>query len=530
MSEPIVAIPPRQEAGQDASGGAGAGVREVRGHIRGSTLLLVGRVISLATNFLVQLLTVRYLSKSDYGAFAWAWSIVSVGAILSLFGLNRAAGRYLPIYHERGDYPSMFGTIFLTFTSLLGIGTAMVVAAFGLRAVFLEPAVNDPLAVSLLLILIALAPLQALDNLCQGIVVVFARARAVFLRRHVLGPCLRLAAVLFVLGTRGDVHLLAWGYLVGGILGVLVYFGLLRRILGELGLARYLSFRAIRVPAWEIISFGLPLLTVDVVFILKASLAVVLLQHFGSTVDVASFRAVSPVATLNDVVLQSFKFLFIPVAARLLTRQDTAGVGHLYWHTTLWIALATFPVFAVTCLLAHPVTVLFFGERYADSGSVLAVLAFGEYFSAALGLNSQLLQVYGKVGFIVVASLFVVALSLGLNLWLIPRYGALGAAIGTAGALVAHNLVNQIGLSFAAGLRFFHWPHLRAYATIVAAALVLFTVQALVRPPLPASLALAAAASLALIRVNRRALDVEHTFPELLRLPLATALLGSTRG
>jgi hypothetical protein len=49
----------------------------VNRQIRGSSLLLIGRTLSMAVNFAVQVLIVRYLSKTDYGAFAYALSIVA---------------------------------------------------------------------------------------------------------------------------------------------------------------------------------------------------------------------------------------------------------------------------------------------------------------------------------------------------------------------------------------------------------------------------------------------------------------------
>ena len=52
--------------------------------IRGSSLMLVGRAISMGLNFLVQVLIVRYFAnaKADYGAFAYALSIVALRPVL----------------------------------------------------------------------------------------------------------------------------------------------------------------------------------------------------------------------------------------------------------------------------------------------------------------------------------------------------------------------------------------------------------------------------------------------------------------
>ena len=74
--------------------------------IRGSSLMLLGRSMSVVVNFVIQVLIVRYLGKAHYGAFAYAMSFVTVGQTLAVFGLDRALTRFVPIYHERRDYIS----------------------------------------------------------------------------------------------------------------------------------------------------------------------------------------------------------------------------------------------------------------------------------------------------------------------------------------------------------------------------------------------------------------------------------------
>ena len=122
-----------------------------------------------------------------------------------------------------------------------------------------------------------------------------------------------------------------------------------------------------------------------------------MLEYFRSTADVAAFRSVLPVARLNTVVLENFSLLFLPLASRLFSRGADRGINDLYWQSAAWMALLSLPIFALTFVLAEPVTVLFFGERYADSATILAMLSLGYYFNGALGLNAETLKVYGRV-------------------------------------------------------------------------------------------------------------------------------------
>lgn len=495
-------------------------------HIRGSSLLLAGQIISMVLNFGVQFLVVRYLTKSDYGAFAYALSVVAIGTSVSLLGLDKAVTRFLPIYHEQGDYRRIFGVILMAVGSILAIGLLLVAGLFLFQGPVNARFISDTQSLGLLLVVIALAPVDALNSLFQGLLAVFAKPSAIFFRRHVLTPLLRLAAVLLAVLLRQDVFFLASAYLVGGLLGLAVHLGIVVQSLRRAGLLAHFKLKEALLPAREIYGFALPLLSTDVVLILRTNLVAVLLQFYGTAVDVAAFRAVVPVAGLNSVVMQSFKYLFTPLASRLYARQDREGLNDLYWKTAIWISLFSFPVFVATFSLAQPLTVLLFGERYADSGVILALLSFGYFINAALGFNSYTLRVYGRVRFIVSIDVLTAAFGLGLNLLLIPRYGALGAAIGTTAGLVAYNLLNHLGLLLGTGIRLFQWQYSRVYLSLIAATVGLLLIQALVNPPFFVSAALAAVVSLGLLRLNRRILDIDHVFPEILRIPLIRPLLG----
>src|SRR5687767_10503559 len=86
---------------------------ESRQHIRGSMLLLLGRCLALLINLLVQVITVRYLAKEEFGAFAFAVTMVALGSNIAILGLTKSIARFVPIYHERGEKGLIVGTIVL---------------------------------------------------------------------------------------------------------------------------------------------------------------------------------------------------------------------------------------------------------------------------------------------------------------------------------------------------------------------------------------------------------------------------------
>jgi O-antigen/teichoic acid export membrane protein len=512
----LTAAEPNNEPAADAT----------RKHIRGSTLLLFGRLVMLGLNFGAQVLTVRYLAKSDFGAFSYALSLVAMAAVISLFGLDKAVARYVPIYHEQRDYPRMFGTILLTLVSIITLGVLVVAVVFLFQGYIGALLAADPMAVSLLLIVILIAPIQALESYFQDMLAVFANPRAIFFRRYVIGPALKLLAVLVVLFLKGNVYHLAIGYVIGSVFGLVLYAVIMLEVLRKQGLLEHFHLKTLVFPVKDLFGFSIPLLSTDFLNILKGSAVVLLLEYYRTSVDVAEYRAIVPVAGLNLMVMQSFKMLYTPMAARLYAHNDRQGINTLYWRTAVWIALFSFPVFVVTFSLAEPLTILLFGERYAQSGILLALLSFGNYFNAALGFNSYTLRVYGRVKFIVLIDVVTAVANIAINLILIPQFGALGAAIGTTVTMVLYNLLSHTGLLLGTGINLFQRRYILVYASILLASSGLLVFDLIFQSHIIISLILAGIVSLALLRINRVTLDVENMFPEIMRIPLMRPILG----
>src|SRR5512133_901538 len=177
----------------------------IANQLRGSSLLLVGRVLSIGISLLVQVLIVRYLSKSAFGSFAYGLSVVAVAQTVVTFGLHRAIPRFVPIYEERGEYDKLLGVIVLVASTIGSLGAVTVGLVVAAPAAFAGNSLHDPHAASLLAVLILLAPLQALDSALMSLFGVLARPRTSFVRTYLLAPALKLGVVLLLIATHRDV-------------------------------------------------------------------------------------------------------------------------------------------------------------------------------------------------------------------------------------------------------------------------------------------------------------------------------------
>ena len=290
-------------------------------------------------------------------------------------------------------------------------------------------------------------------------------------------------------------------------------------MLRERGIAQQLRGTKIRVPYREVLSFSFPTMTSELVFLATNMGSVVILGASWGARQVADFRSVAPAARLNQVVYQTFVTMFLPMTARLHAREDHDGVRETYWHTSHFLAISTFPVFAMTTVFSRTTTVTLFGERYANAAPVMAALSIGFYVSVAMGFNIYVLQVYGRLRFLVLSNVGVALACLGLIFVLTPTYGAIGAAIANGSTLALQNVVNQVVLirtMHAGGNR---WRYLMPYLMIGAAMILLVLVQLTVAPGFVVALVSCAVVCLMVLRLTRHTLALTTIFPELRKVP-----------
>ena len=497
-----------------------------RSQIRGSSLLLAGQGLTMVVNLVAQVLIARHLSKGDFGAFSYALSIVVLCEMIAALGLRRGVSRFLPIYEERGEIEKAMGTLIFALNVVIWLGLAVVLVVLGLRGVIAGSVGDAADAKALLAILILLAPIQALEALLDGVFAVFARPRAILMRRHVYTPLMRLAVVGLLVAGEHDARFLAEGYVITGVVGLAIYGAMLGPVLRSRGFLAPFRERRLVFPVREVLGFTLPLLSNDVTAALLSTAGTILLGVIAGAAEVADLRVVMPISVTMTYVLHAFGMLFVPLAARMYARGEGDQINRLYWQTAAWSAVLALPIFLVAFAFGEQLTVLLFGERYAGSGDVLAALVVGHFLTTALGPNGTLLGVYGEVRYILATNVLSVAVNLALSAALIAATGALGAAIAASGTQIVLNVVRQFGLAKRTDVHVLDPQYIALYAVIAAAVGVVTAIGLALSPPLGVGIAIVAIASAAVLLFARERLDFAATFPELARLPVVGRFLA----
>ncbi len=225
------------------------------------------------------------------------------------------------------------------------------------------------------------------------------------------------------------------------------------------------------------------------VFVLERVHGAVALGHYSAAyriLDLAVFFAVTATTPL------------IPVLSREIAVDRAAALRRSRLFVQGACALAL-PLAIVVPTVAEEVVTLIFGAPYAAAAAPLSVLVWNVVLVVLALIGTAVNLANGEVNHAYWVAPAGAAVAVALNLWLVPRYGAVGAAwaaLGTQAAMLA-------GSHWYTLTRFGNVYEPRAFARIVACCALLVALLASLRPlvgaPWAAALALAGYAVAALM-------------------------------
>jgi O-antigen/teichoic acid export membrane protein len=191
---------------------------------------------------------------------------------------------------------------------------------------------------------------------------------------------------------------------------------------------------------------------------------VLLVAALGGLAAAAVYAVAGRFVVLIQFANQGISQSVQPRLAEALAIGDRTAANRLYQTATGWLVLVTWPVSLLVIAYA-PVYLGLFGPGYRTGGTVVAVLAGAMLVATGCGMVDMVLAMAGRTSWNLVNVLIALGVTIGLDVVLIPRLGALGAAIGLACAVVVNNLLPLVQVGRAAGL------HPFGAGTVAAAAL-----------------------------------------------------------
>lgn len=369
----------------------------------------------------------RYLGPSLYGELAYLLAFVAFFQAISELGLNGIAIRDMS--RDRQASPVILGTVFRL---RLITGFFCWLAAISSMALF-RP--GDLHTLALTAIVSGSLVFQAADT-----VDLWFQSQTQSRRTVIAKTISYLANSLFK---------------VALILSKapLIYFAIAG--LAEIALssiALYFSYRRFPAPfvwGWDI-KWGKQLLKESWPYMLSGLAIMVymridqiMIREMLGTQELGIFSAALPLSTTWYFIPMMISQSAGPSIAKK-KQSDTVGYNRAIdrlFSMMWWVML---PLSAIIALLSGPIVQLLYGKAYAASASVLAVHVFAN-IPVALGVMQSIWMINERRNTLSLIKTVIGAVTnVGLNLLLIPKYGAVGAAIATVFSYMVAAVLSNI--------------------------------------------------------------------------------------
>jgi O-antigen/teichoic acid export membrane protein len=393
------------------SGGA------VRKLVGASAIYGLGSVLTRGLNFLLLPLYTRYLGPAEYGTVALAVSCTVILGMVYPLGLHSAITRAhysTPDPEERKDRAGMLWAAMV----LAAAGMALVLdrVGAGLAAILLPKVPFDPyLRLTIwtaFLGMLGLAPLVLLQ----------VRQRAVAYVALSLAGALTTALLivkLVVRTRRAEGYL--WGALGGAALMAIPY------VLITLRHVRPVWRRGVLLPA---LAYSLPLVPHAVAgWVLEMSDRAIL-TRFVPLAEVGVYAFGYQLGAAMGLLTSAFNAAWVPFLFGALQAEGEAANPRLARLVTYYAWLLLFAGLGWALLAKHAIPLLG-GPSFHEASRVTPWVIGGYVCSGLYLIPTNLLFWRSRTGVIPLVTLVAGTVNVGLNLLLVPRYGAVAAAWAT---------------------------------------------------------------------------------------------------
>lgn len=416
---------------------------------KGASITLIGALLSKPLGYIYRIILARNLSPSEYGIFSLGLAIFGIVAIIALVGHNEGLERFLGYYKNEKNKIKGFlidGSKTLILMSII-LGFVLFFIANPLAIKIFQ----NPDLVPILKILAFGLPFYVLSEFINSGFIGLERVKYKLYIKEIFGT---VAKIILTIG------LLYWGYKTTGatyayIMGIM--------------LTMFISFYYFNKKVFpifskdiekekgtnkELISFSWPLLFTGILIMFLFWTDTLMLGHFKDAASVGIYNVAIPTASLLIIIFEAINILFVPELSNLYKNKQKDSIKKIYETTNKWIFFISLPIIILLIFFSEKILIWLFGVEYRTGQFALILLGISVFLRAIFGLAGSIIKIIGKTKINLINIIITFIANIILNLFLIPKYGLIGAATSTLISMAVLSILNLIQIKRYAQLSF----------------------------------------------------------------------------
>ena len=413
-------------------------------------------IAMLASNFrgIFTFLVARMLGPAALGIFSVAWSTTDIISKIGVLGLDNAITTFIARSEAMGN--RVRSRALFRAAVVLGVAQSVVTAAIvivGLRFFNNRLHVRPQMVSALALVLCAM-PGLALYRISTAISRGMKVMQHDIYSRGMTEPIATTLAFLLALAvgfkeSSPEVAAIV-GTAASGLIALALASTLFRHMPAQTDVVSPLG------EARSLLAYAAPISIYQLINAFIARLDLIMLGYFvgrapGVTLaTVGVYSAVIGTANGLRKVNQAFNPIFAPVVAGMTATGDHDVAAATYARLAQWMLWILLPLVAVMSLAGGTI-LLIYGPAFQQGGVWLGIVALASAINAFVALGETVIMVQRPHLNLLHSSITCTVAAAGL-LWLIPRFGAMGAAFGILLPYLVQGMLRYATLRWV-----FHW-------------------------------------------------------------------------
>lgn len=391
-------------------------------------------IAMLASNFrgLFNLLVAWLLGPAALGMFSIAWAVTDILSKVGIFGLDNAITTFIARSEAAGDRERsrtlfrLAGALALAQSAVIAVASIFAIRLLGGRLRL------QPEMVSAIAIVLCAMPGVALYRISIAVSQGMKVMQHDIYSRGITEPIVTALAFLIALAIGFKTFGPELALIVGTAASGVVAFTLASKLFRHVPVGR--GAVSLRSELRQLLNYAAPISAHQLLTTFIAQLDLIILGCFiGRTpgvtlVTVGIYGAVVGTANGLRKITQVFNPIFAPVAAGMTAAGDHELAAATYARLSQWLLWVLLPLVAMMTL-AGPTILMIYGPAFREGGAWLGIVAVAYAISAFVSLGETAIMVQ-RPRLNLLHSLITGAVAFGGNLWLIPRLGVMGAAVG----------------------------------------------------------------------------------------------------
>jgi len=429
---------------------------------RQSGIVFAGTIFTAALGYVFKVYLARVLGAQVLGMYALGMTIVSFLGIFNALGLPDSAVRFVALYKASGRFEALRSLLWNGSWMLLAANLIFAAVLLGAGPWFAIHFYHSPQLVRYLPLFAVIMIMGAFNTFFGKVLAGYKEVgRRTVITKFVASPLAMVATVVLIALGGG-----LWGYLVAQIVSGIVVLALLISLVWRLTpiAARSLNVKQLSIDR-EVWWFSAAMFGVGLMEFFMGQADRVALGYYRGVSEVGIYAIAATLIAYEPIVLQSINQIFAPVIADIHTRGEHVLLGRLFQTLTKWMLGLTFPLAVVMIAFARPIMRIF-GHDFEAGWPILVIGTCGQLVNCGVGSVGYLLLMSGNQRRLVRVQAVMAVVMVVLSVWLVPRWGVLGAAVAAAATNVGINAWNLLEVRTALKLS----PYNRSYLKLLPAA------------------------------------------------------------